>query len=153
MTYGGGTKGRTVGKGNLNLPNFPPLKGVLLVKGLMTNLISISQLCDDNLMVLFSKNSCVVFDSGHRYIMTGTRSKDNCYMVDTQVKCNKVNIDDAVLWHKRVGHVIYKSLDKLVKIEAVRGLPKLVNPGKVVCEDCLKGKQTKAPHSPVYIDG
>ena len=46
---------------------------------LTTNLISISQLCDQNLFVKFTKNTCKVFNNSKKCVMEGARSSDNCY--------------------------------------------------------------------------
>ncbi|XP_073152719.1 uncharacterized protein [Henckelia pumila] len=56
VTYGGGANGYIVGKGTLNVEGLPKLHNVLHVEGLNSNLISISQLCDDDLYVKFDKN-------------------------------------------------------------------------------------------------
>ncbi|KAI3455032.1 hypothetical protein Pfo_011695 [Paulownia fortunei] len=49
VTFGDGQKGRILAKGVLNIKGLPKLKKVLHVEGLKANLISISQLCDQNL--------------------------------------------------------------------------------------------------------
>ena len=72
--------------------------------------------------------------------MSGTRSQDNCYVMNPRLKYNSVCLNESVLWHKKLGHVNYRNLEKLVKIGVVLGLPKLTSPGKLVCGDCLKGK-------------
>ena len=51
--------------------------------------------------------------------------------------------DDAILWHKRLGHVSLSLLNKLVSKDLVIGLPTIkFNDGKV-CDACAKGKQVK----------
>ncbi|XP_073033899.1 uncharacterized protein [Primulina eburnea] len=80
VTYGGGAKGKIVGNGTLNVEGLPKLHNVFHVEGLNSRLISISQLCDDNLLVKFDKHTCEVFDETNMCIMTGTRSSDNCYI-------------------------------------------------------------------------
>ncbi|XP_073057342.1 uncharacterized protein [Primulina eburnea] len=65
VTYGGGAKGKVVGKGTLNVEGLSKLHNVLHVEGLNSNLISISQLCDDNLLVKFDKHNCEVFDEAN----------------------------------------------------------------------------------------
>lgn len=79
VTYGDGAKGRIIGLGTLNVESLPKLHNVLHVEVLNSNLISISQLCDDDLHVKFDKNSCQVFDKANICVMTGIRSGDNCY--------------------------------------------------------------------------
>ncbi|XP_073024227.1 uncharacterized protein [Primulina eburnea] len=72
VTYGGGAKGRIAGKGTLNVDGLPNLHNVLYVEGLNSNLISISQLCDDGLNVKFDKDNCEMFDNSNTRILTGT---------------------------------------------------------------------------------
>ena len=51
--------------------------------------------------------------------------------------------DDAILWHKRLGHASLSLLNKLVSKDLVVGLPTIkYNDGKV-CDACAKGKQVK----------
>jgi hypothetical protein len=48
------------------------------VEGLKANLLSISQLCDDALVVQFSKKECSIFDNNGKWLMGGERTSDNC---------------------------------------------------------------------------
>ena len=50
VTFGDGVKGTVIGSGLLKVPSMPELENVLLVEGLKVNLISISQLCDQNVL-------------------------------------------------------------------------------------------------------
>ncbi|GAA0156043.1 hypothetical protein LIER_13627 [Lithospermum erythrorhizon] len=59
VTFGGGAKGKITGKGTLKVEGLPDLQDVLLVDGLTVNLISISQLCDEGMKVIFSKDKCM----------------------------------------------------------------------------------------------
>lgn len=72
VTYGDDTKGRILGKGTMNVEGIPKLHNVLHVDGLNSNLISISQLCDDDLFVKFDKNICEVFDKSNSCVLSGT---------------------------------------------------------------------------------
>jgi hypothetical protein len=78
VTFGDGAKGEIVGIGNLINNDLPNLENVLLVKGLTTNLISISQLCDQGLKVNFTEFECLVIDDTGKVLMKGATSKDNC---------------------------------------------------------------------------
>ena len=73
MTFGAGVSINVLGKGNLRVPSLPKLHNVWLVEDLKSNLISISQLCDQNLFVRFTKNSCLVVDEFERSVMDGVR--------------------------------------------------------------------------------
>lgn len=87
VTFGDGIKGKITGVGTLNVAGLPKLKKVLLVNGLHENLISISQLCDQNWNVSFTKDNCNVLDNQKQCIMEGKRSSNNCYVLTTDVLC------------------------------------------------------------------
>ncbi|GJT30781.1 putative ribonuclease H-like domain-containing protein [Tanacetum coccineum] len=52
--------------------------------------------------------------------------------------------DESKLWHRRLGHVNFKNINKLVKGHLVRGLPSKVFVNDHTCVACKKGKQHKA---------
>ena len=81
VTFGDGNVARVKGKGTIHAPNIPNLEKVLYVEGLKTNLISISQLCENEFNVQFSQNFCKVFDLNDACVMIGLRTCDNCYVV------------------------------------------------------------------------
>ncbi|GKE84151.1 putative ribonuclease H-like domain-containing protein, partial [Tanacetum coccineum] len=53
-------------------------------------------------------------------------------------------IDESNLWHKRLGHINFKTINKLVRGNLVRGLPSKVFENDHTCIACQKGKQHKA---------
>ncbi|XP_075515599.1 uncharacterized protein LOC142550246 [Primulina tabacum] len=108
VTYVGGAKRKIVGNGTLNIEGLPKLHNVLHVEGLTSNLISISQLCYDNLHVKFNKNVCEVFDESNICIMTGTRSSDNCYQIGEELSCKQAQITELDLWHQKLDMQILK---------------------------------------------
>ncbi|XP_068323079.1 uncharacterized protein [Pyrus communis] len=151
VTFGDGKRARIVGKGEIKTLGIPCLKNVMLVDGLKANLISISQICDDDdAEVLFNKLKCSVKVAKEVDSFEGKRSKDNCYCVNANELhvsdiCNKATDDILDLWHKRLGHMNCKDLIKLSKKEYVRGLPMLT--GELgICGECQVGKQTKSAH-------
>ncbi|GJS39567.1 putative ribonuclease H-like domain-containing protein [Tanacetum coccineum] len=56
----------------------------------------------------------------------------------------KAILDESMLWHRRLGHVNFKTINKLVKENLVRGLPTKRFENDQTCVVCLKGKQHKA---------
>nr|GEV18036.1 copia protein [Tanacetum cinerariifolium] len=56
----------------------------------------------------------------------------------------KVSIDESNKWYRRLGHVNFKSLNKLVKGNLVRDLPSKIFENDHTCVACQKGKQHKA---------
>nr|GFA06164.1 hypothetical protein [Tanacetum cinerariifolium] len=56
----------------------------------------------------------------------------------------KATLDESNLWHKKLGHVNFKTINKLVKRNLVRGLPTKVFTNDNSCVACKKGKQYRA---------
>nr|GEX33485.1 retrovirus-related Pol polyprotein from transposon TNT 1-94 [Tanacetum cinerariifolium] len=56
----------------------------------------------------------------------------------------KATIDESNLWHRRLGHINFKTMNKLVKGNLVRGLPTKVFENDNTCVACKKGKQHRA---------
>nr|GEY65679.1 ribonuclease H-like domain-containing protein [Tanacetum cinerariifolium] len=56
----------------------------------------------------------------------------------------KASIDESNKWNRRLGHVNFKNLNKLVMGNLVRGLPYKVFENDHTCVACQKGKQHKA---------
>ncbi|XP_057432497.1 uncharacterized protein LOC130725270 [Lotus japonicus] len=151
VTFGDGAKGKIKGSGKLVSSGSPGLDDVLLVEGLTANLISISQLCDQDFDVSFNKTACRVIDSNGEVVMRGTRSKDNCYMWTSQdkamsSKCLSTVKEEVILWHQKLGHLNPKGMKMIISTEAIMGLPKLKIKEDRICGECQVGKQTKASH-------
>ncbi|GJS62164.1 putative ribonuclease H-like domain-containing protein [Tanacetum coccineum] len=56
----------------------------------------------------------------------------------------KAIIDESNLWHRRLGHINFKTMNKLVRGNLVRGLPSKLFENDHSCIVCQKGKQHKA---------
>ena len=79
VTFGDGSKSQIKGKGVISLPGLPDIANVLYVEGLRVNLLSISQICNQDFMVLFSKGKCLVMDESGKKLIIGVCTLDNCY--------------------------------------------------------------------------
>ena len=112
------------------------------------NQLSISQICDQDFMVLFSKVKFRVMDESGNKLISGVRTLDNCYglVPDADIVCNSIRLPNEDLWHQRMEHTSYKHLSIASKHELVLGIPKLSRVSNVVCGPCQLGKQTKAKH-------
>jgi hypothetical protein len=100
ITYGDGSQPKVIGKGTIDIPGLGTSQEALYVEGLKANLLSISQFCDNDLVVQFSKKECNIFDSSGKWLMGGKRTADNCYdlsglTTDPQIFCNKATIDNS----------------------------------------------------------
>ena len=130
------------GKGIISLPGLSNIANVLYVKGLRVNLLSISQICDQDFMVLFSKGKYLVMDESRKKLISGVRTLDNCYglVPDVDIVCNSICLPNEDLWHQRMGHASYKHLSIVSKHESILGIPKLSRLSNVLCGPCQLGK-------------
>jgi hypothetical protein len=151
ITYGDESQSKVVGKGIIDIPSLEASQEALYVEGLKANLLSIRQFCDNDLVVQFSIKECNIFDSSGRWLIGGERTADNCYglpslTTDPQIFCNKATIDDSELWHRRLGHLNFSDMLKIVGREIVKDRPKMEKTGKGICGACQLGKQIRAAH-------
>nr|GEX35137.1 hypothetical protein [Tanacetum cinerariifolium] len=79
--------------------------------------------------------------------------ENNMYNVDLKnivpsgdLTCVFLNatLDESNLWHRRLGHINFKTMNKLVKGNLVRGLPSKIFETNHTCVACKKGKQHRA---------
>ncbi|GJR73779.1 putative ribonuclease H-like domain-containing protein [Tanacetum coccineum] len=87
------------------------------------------------------------------HVLLRVPRKNNMYSVDMKnivpkesLTClvAKATLDESMLWHRRLGHVNFKTINKLVKDNLVQGLPIKHFENDQTCVACLKGKQHKA---------
>ncbi|GJV72883.1 putative ribonuclease H-like domain-containing protein, partial [Tanacetum coccineum] len=154
----GGSKGSISGKGTIRLGNLV-FDDVAFVKELgHFNLFSISQICDKKLKVLFTEKECFVVSSDFKMpdenqVLLKVPRQHNMYTFDMKTVDSskgytcllaKASSNEAKLWHRRLGHLNFKNLNKLVKDNLVRGLPSKSFKNDHTCVACQKGKQHKA---------
>ena len=101
VTFGDRSKSQIKGKGIISLPGLPDIANVLYVEGLRVNLLSISQICDQDFMVLFSKGKFLVMDESGKNLISSVRTLDNCYglVPDADIVCNNIRLPNEDLWH------------------------------------------------------
>ena len=69
----------------MDIPRLPVFEDVWYVDGLKANLLSISQVCDNGLNVLFTKYEWEILDDGGDYICVKIRTTDNCYGITPSI--------------------------------------------------------------------
>ncbi|GJY01069.1 zinc finger BED domain-containing protein RICESLEEPER 2-like protein [Tanacetum coccineum] len=158
VTFGGGAHGgRISGKGTLKTDSLD-FEDVYFVNELKFNLFSVSQMCDKKNYVLFTDTECLVLSPNFKLpdetqILLKIPRKDNMYSFDMKnivpkesLTClvAKATSDESMLWHKRLGHINFKNINKLVKDNLVIGLPIKHFENDQTCVACLKGKQHRA---------
>ncbi|GJX65923.1 putative ribonuclease H-like domain-containing protein [Tanacetum coccineum] len=89
------------------------------------------------------------------HVLLKVPRKNNMYSVDLKnivpkggLTClfAKVTSDESKLWHRRLGHINFKTMNKLVKGNLVRGLPSKLFENNQTCVACQKGKQHRASY-------
>ena len=153
VTFGDDNKGFTTGYGNLEIGNVI-IENISIVEGLKHNLLSISQFCDKGFDVSFKKERCLISNrKDEKLALQGVR-KGNLFIADLdsaskdEMSCfySKASAEDSWLWHKKLSHLNFKTMNSLVKRELVRGLPQMEFCKEGLCEACEKGKSKKASH-------
>ncbi|KAI3707521.1 hypothetical protein L6452_26130 [Arctium lappa] len=128
---------------------------VSYVEGLGHNLFSIGQFCDKGLEVNFKAKKCSVRTEDGNELLVGNL-KTNLYTInlskvqnDNQVcLMTKASLQQSWLWHKRLSHLNFRYINKLVSGKLVKGLPELKYEKEHLCAACEKGKMKRDPHKP-----
>nr|AAX96236.1 retrotransposon protein, putative, Ty1-copia sub-class [Oryza sativa Japonica Group]ABA92692.1 retrotransposon protein, putative, Ty1-copia subclass [Oryza sativa Japonica Group] len=102
-----------------------------LVEDLKYNLLSVSQIVDEEFEVHFKKTGSKVFDSRGDSVLNISRygrvfKADFENSVSPVITCLVAKFDkDVMFWHRRLGHVGFDHLTRLSGLDLVRGLSKL----------------------------
>nr|GEU69611.1 ribonuclease H-like domain-containing protein [Tanacetum cinerariifolium] len=150
-------KGKITGKGIIKTGKLE-FENVYFVKELKYNLFSVSQICDNKNSVHFTDSECIVLGKDFKLkddtnVLLRTPRQHNMYSIDLNnvvphknLTClvAKPSVDKSMLWHRRLGHLNFKTMNKLVSNNLVKGLPYKCFENDHTCVACLKGKQHKA---------
>ncbi|GJV64879.1 retrovirus-related pol polyprotein from transposon TNT 1-94 [Tanacetum coccineum] len=128
---------------------------VYYVEGLGHNLFSVGQFCDSDLEVAFRKHTCFVRDIKGTDILKGSRGT-NLYTIsiDEMMKSSpicllsKASKSKSWLWHRRLNHLNFGTINDLARKDLVRGLPRLKFEKDHLCSACQLGKSKKFSHRP-----
>ncbi|GKA41334.1 putative ribonuclease H-like domain-containing protein, partial [Tanacetum coccineum] len=153
-----GSKGYITGKGKIKIGKLD-FEDVCFVKELHHfNLFFVSQMCDKKNKVLFTNSECLVLSPESKLpdenqVLLRIPRQNNMYSFNLEnivpsgglaYLIAKAKFDESNKWHRRLGHVNFKNLNKLVKGNLVRGLPLKIFQNDHTCVACQKGKQHKA---------
>ena len=123
------------------------LEEVYYIPRLCSNLVSLGQLTESGHKIVIDEDKLEVNNKDlWRLIMKVERSLNRLYKIELNQAlpiCLLSSISDpAWLWHARLGHVNFKTLNLLADKKMVGGVPLITHPQQV-CQDCLAGKQTR----------
>nr|GFB08363.1 ribonuclease H-like domain-containing protein [Tanacetum cinerariifolium] len=156
---------KILGKGKIKIGKLD-FEDVYFVKELKFNIFSVSQMCDKKNKVIFTDSECLILSPDFKLpdesqVLLRVPRENNTYNVNLKdivpsrdLTClfAKATIDESNLWHKRLGHINFKTINKLVKVNIVRGLPTKVFENHNTCVAHKKGKQHRASckTKPIY---
>nr|GEX59788.1 putative ribonuclease H-like domain-containing protein [Tanacetum cinerariifolium] len=158
VSFGGNPKGGKIsGKGKIKTGKLD-FDDVYFVKELKFNLFSVSQMCDKKNSVLFTDTECLVLSPDFKLpdesqVLLRVPRENNMHNVNLKnivpfgdLTClfAKATIDESNLWHRKLAHTNFKTINKLVTGNLVRGLPTKVFENDHTCVACKKGKQHRA---------
>nr|GEV35564.1 ribonuclease H-like domain-containing protein [Tanacetum cinerariifolium] len=150
------SRGKITGKGTIRIEKLD-FDNVYFVNELKFNLLSVSQMCDKKKSVMFIETECLVLSPNFKLldesqVLLRVPRQSNMYNFDLpnvvpsrDLTClfAKASIDESNLWHRRLGHENFKTMNKLVKGNLARGLPSKIFNNDHSCIACQKGKQHK----------
>jgi hypothetical protein len=152
VTFGNDKKGKVLGTGVIKVNDCFILNDVALVNRLRYNLLSVSQLCDADLSVLFHKSDSQVLDSSGKRVC-GISRIGNIFQADfssaqSSLRCLiSQSSSELWKWHRRLGHLSFDLLCRLSGLGLLRGLPLLKFESDLICAPCRHGKMIAASHS------
>nr|GEU78682.1 hypothetical protein [Tanacetum cinerariifolium] len=129
VAFGGNPKGGKIfGKGKIRTGKLD-FDDVYFVRELKFNLFNVSQMCDKKNSVLFTDTECHVLSFDFKLpdesqVLLRVLRENNMYNVNLKnivpsgdLTClfEKATIDESNLWHRRLGHINFKTINKLVK--------------------------------------
>nr|GFA25055.1 Gag-Pol polyprotein [Tanacetum cinerariifolium] len=123
------------------------IKRFYYVEGLNHNLFSVGQFCDADLEVAFRKSACFIRDLKGNDLLSGSRRTD-LYSITLQDTNSpnpiclvaKATSSQSWLWHHRLSHLNFDTINLLSKNEIMVGLPKVKFVKDHLCSSCELGE-------------
>ncbi|GKD25601.1 retrovirus-related pol polyprotein from transposon TNT 1-94 [Tanacetum coccineum] len=131
---------------------------VCYVEGLGHNLFLVRQFCDGDLEVAFHSNTCYVRNLEGDNFLTGSR-ESNFYTIfiselaTSSPVClmSKATSTKLWLWHRRLSHLNFGTINQLTSKNLVDGLPKFKYDKDHWCSSYEQGKSKKASLLPKLV--
>ncbi|GJV79204.1 retrovirus-related pol polyprotein from transposon TNT 1-94 [Tanacetum coccineum] len=126
------------------------IKRVYHIEGLNHNLFSVGQFCDADLEVAFRKSTCYVRDLKGTDLLTSSRGSD-VYSITLQDTTSpdhicliaKASSSQAWLWHRRLSHQNFDTINLLSKYDIVTDPPKMKFIKDHLCSSYELGKSKR----------
>nr|GEV39007.1 hypothetical protein [Tanacetum cinerariifolium] len=128
---------------------------VYFVEGLGHNLFLVGQFCDSDLEVAFRRNTCFVRNLEGVDLLKGNRTT-NLYTINLDEMASaspiclmaRASSTKSWLWHQRLSHLNFDTINKIAKNDLVSGLPKFKYHKEHLFPSCEQGKSKRASHPP-----
>nr|GEU86159.1 hypothetical protein [Tanacetum cinerariifolium] len=128
---------------------------VYFIEGLGHNLFSVGQFCDSDLEVAFRRNACFFRNLEVVDLLKGDRST-NLYTINLHEMASaspiclmaRASSTKSWLWHQRLSHRNFDTINDLARNDLVAGLPKFMYHKEHLRPSCEQGKSKRASHPP-----
>nr|GEY33558.1 2-oxoisovalerate dehydrogenase subunit beta 1, mitochondrial [Tanacetum cinerariifolium] len=121
--------------------------------GVCSRDVCVGQFYDKGLEVAFRKSTCFVRNEDGVDLLTGDRSSYLHTIALNEVASNslacllaKASSSQSWLWHQRISHLNFVTINNLVKNNLVQGLPKMKFKKDHLCSACEQGKIHRKYH-------
>ncbi|MCH94994.1 hypothetical protein A2U01_0015966 [Trifolium medium] len=132
VKLGNDTKMAVMGKGNVKLfinGKVHVITNVYYLPGLSTNLLSVGQLQERNVTIVFKNDACKGYHDEKGLIFSTQMTANRMFLIIAPViipMCLQTSKQEKTqLWHNRYGHLSVNGLKLLTKLNMVNGLPEL----------------------------
>jgi hypothetical protein len=152
VTFGDDKKGKVLGTGVIKVNDCFTLNDVALMDRLRYNLLSVSQLCDADLSVLFRNSDSHILDSSGKRVCgiarIGNIFQANFSSAEFSLRCLiSQSSSELWKWYRRLSHLSFDLLCRLSVLDLLRGLLLLKFESDLVCAPCYYGKMIADSHS------
>nr|GFA39529.1 retrovirus-related Pol polyprotein from transposon TNT 1-94 [Tanacetum cinerariifolium] len=128
---------------------------VYFIEGLGNNLFLVGQLCDSDLEVAFRRDACFVRNLEGVDLLKKDRST-NLYTINLHEMASaspiclmaRASSTKSWLWHQRLSHLKFDTINDLARNDLVAGLPKFKYHKEHLCPSYEQGKSKRASHPP-----
>nr|GFC49103.1 retrovirus-related Pol polyprotein from transposon TNT 1-94 [Tanacetum cinerariifolium] len=118
-------------------------------------IMGFGQFCDSVLEVAFRRNACFVRNLEGVNLLKGDRST-NLYTINLhEMACAspiclmaRASSTKSWLWHQRLSHLNFDTVNDLARNDLVAGLPKFKYHKEHLCPSCEQEKSKRASHPP-----
>nr|GFB22399.1 integrase, catalytic region, zinc finger, CCHC-type, peptidase aspartic, catalytic [Tanacetum cinerariifolium] len=115
----------------------------------------VGQFCDSDLEVAFRRNACFIRNLEGVDLLKGDRST-NLYTINLHEMASaspiclmaRASSTKSWLWHQRLSHVNFDTINDLARNDLVASLPKFKYHKEHLCPSCEQGKSKRVSHPP-----